>query len=98
MPLVSSLILDRCPTMRHAHLTLINPLGLHARAAAKSFSSEISLEIGAKKANGKSIMDLLMLGAPVGTEVALSANGTDEDQACEAISALILAGFHELDN
>ena len=104
MPLVSSLILDRCPTMRQAHLTLINPLGLHARAAAKlvgvatSFSSEISLEIGAKKANGKSIMDLLMLGAPVGTEVALSAKGTDEVQACEAISALILAGFHELDD
>ncbi|MBK89471.1 MAG: phosphocarrier protein HPr [Gammaproteobacteria bacterium] len=89
--------------MRQAHLTLINPLGLHARAAAKlvdvakSFGSDISLEINAKKADGKSIMDLLMLGAPVGAEVTLSVAGTDEDQACDAISALILAGFHEID-
>ena len=103
MPLVSLLILDLFTTMRQAHLTLINPLGLHARAAAKlvgvakSFGSDISLEINAKKADGKSIIDRLRLGAPVGAEVTLSVAGTDEDQACDAISALILAGFHEID-
>ena len=90
--------------MRDASLKLINPLGLHARAAAKfvgvakSFSSEVSIEVETKKADGKSIMDLLMLGAPVGSKVTLTLNGVDENEACDALSALIKAGFHELDD
>jgi len=50
--------------MRQVHLTLVNPLGLHARAAAKfvdaakAFGSDITIECGDKSANGKSIMDL----------------------------------------
>ena len=43
-------------------------------------------------------MDLLMLGAPVGSEVTLTLNGVDENAACDALSALIEAGFHELDD
>ena len=88
--------------MRNTKLMLINPLGLHARAAAKfvavakTFRSEISLQVDAKTADGKSIMDLLMLGAPAGTEVTLIAHGVDENAAHEALKALIQAGFHEL--
>ena len=98
------LISDLGPIMRDASLTLINPLGLHARAAAKfvgvakAFSSEVSIEVDTKKADGKSIMDLLMLGAPVGSKVTLTLNGVDENAACDALSALIEAGFHELDD
>lgn len=90
--------------MRNANLTLINPLGLHARAAAKfvgvakTFSSKVSIQIDTKQADGKSIMDLLMLGAPVGSKVTLTINGVDENEACDALSALIQAGFHELDD
>ena len=98
------LISKLCSIMRDASLTLINPLGLHARAAAKfvgvakAFSSEVSIEVDTKKADGKSIMDLLMLGAPVGSKVTLTLNGVDENAACDALSALIEAGFHELDD
>ena len=90
--------------MRDASLTLINPLGLHARAAArfvsvaKAFSSEVSIEVDTKKADDKSIMDLLLLGAPVGSKVTFTLDGVDENEACDALSALIKAGFHELDD
>ncbi len=43
-------------------------------------------------------MDLLMLGATVGSKVTLTLNGVDENEACDALSALIKAGFHELDD
>ena len=90
--------------MRQVHLTLINPLGLHARAAAKfvdaakAFGSDIIIECGDKSANGKSIMDLLMLGAPVHTEILLRIDGDDEEQAADALSALVCAGFYELED
>lgn len=92
--------------MRQIRLTLINPLGLHARAAAKfvdaakAFSAQITIQVGDRSANGKSIMDLLMLGAPVGSEVLLSVEGdddADETQAANTLSDLVKAGFYELD-
>ncbi len=90
--------------MRNASLTLINPLGLHARAAAKlvdvtkAFASNVTLAKADKAVDAKSIMAVLMLGAPVGTELELSVEGEDEDQAIEAIQALVEAGFYELDD
>ncbi len=90
--------------MRSATLTLINPLGMHARAAsklvdvAKGFASDITLEKDGKQVDGKSIMSLLMLGAAVGTELTVRVEGAeDEDAAFEAVCGLINAGFHELD-
>ncbi len=92
--------------MRQIRLTLINPLGLHARAAAKfvdaakAFSAQITIQVGDRSANGKSIMDLLMLGAPVGSEVLLSVEGdddADETQAANTLSDLVKSGFYELD-
>ena len=89
--------------MRSTTLTLINPLGLHARAAsklvdvAKSYASSITLTKEGQEVDGKSIMSLLLLGAPVGSELGLCAEGDDEDEALAGICALVEAGFYELD-
>jgi phosphocarrier protein len=90
-------------TLPRTRLTLVNPLGLHARAAskfvnlAKSFESDIRLgKDGADDANGKSIMSVMLLAAPVGSEVELSASGPDAEEAIEALSGLINEGFGEL--
>jgi len=88
--------------MRRTTITLTNPLGLHARAAStlvdttKAYASKITFLSNEKKVDGKSIMSLLMLGAPVGTHFELAVDGDDEDAALGAICALIEAGFHEL--
>ncbi|MEM7078658.1 MAG: HPr family phosphocarrier protein [Pseudomonadota bacterium] len=92
--------------MRKQRLELINPLGLHARAAAKlvdvcqGFASSISLRdpVSDKVVDGKSIMNLLLLGAPCGTELTVVCEGEDEEAALQAVSELINAGFYELDD
>ena len=89
--------------MRETNLTLINPLGLHARAAAKlvdackPFSSEIKLTHNGHSVDAKSIMSLLMLAAPVGSELQLEVSGEDEDDAYDAVCEVVNAGFYELD-
>lgn len=88
--------------MRETTLTLINPLGLHARAAAKlvdtckPFSSNIQLTLNDKSVDAKSIMSLLMLAAPVGSEIHLAVTGDDEDEAYLAVCEVVNAGFYEL--
>ena len=90
--------------MRTATLTLINPLGLHARAAsklvdvAKTYASTVSLQKDDQTVDGKSIMSLLLLGAPVGTELILTVEGEDEEDALLGICELVEAGFYELDD
>ena len=82
-------------------LTLKNKLGLHARAAAKlvqlseSFQSDIRIIKDDVEANGKSILNVLLLAAPVGTELEFRVDGTDENEALKAIEALIEARFQE---
>ena len=90
--------------MRQTTLTIVNPLGLHARAAsklvdvAKHFAAHITLtNDSGVEADAKRIMSLLLLGAPVGSQVALSVEGEDEDDAFDSLTALIRAGFFELD-
>ena len=84
-------------------LTLINPLGLHARAASKlvalsqTFACELLIEKDGKQVDAKSIMGLLTLGAPVGSELILHADGEDDQQAIDAITDLIQRGFDELE-
>ena len=76
---------------------------MHARAAsklvgvAKCFASDIKLFKDGNEVDGKSIMSLLLLGAPAGSQLELSVDGDDEDDAFEAVCALVEAGFHELD-
>jgi phosphocarrier protein len=87
--------------MAEANITIINKLGLHARAAAKfvtlasGFDSEIELARNGKAVNGKSIMGVMMLAASQGTELTLRAKGSDEDEAIEKISELIADRFGE---
>ena len=82
-------------------ITVSNKLGLHARAAAKltqlagQFSSEIFISKGAQRVNAKSIMGVMMLAAGIRTPVKVQANGSDADQALEAIKKLFDDKFGE---
>ena len=84
-----------------AKLPVLNRLGLHARAAAKiaslasTFQAEIVLERDGGKADARSILDILGLGCPQGTEVRLRAEGPDAFQAVAAISDLFYGYFGE---
>jgi len=82
-------------------VTVINRLGLHARAAtrlvncASDFDSEIMVRKGQRAVNGKSIMGVLTLAAAIGTELTIAAEGTDEQQAIDAVIRLINNRFGE---
>ena len=82
-------------------LTVANKLGLHARAAAKlvalasNFASEISIQKGERKINGKSIMGVMMLAASQNTIVNVSIEGEDELQAMIEIEKLFTNLFDE---
>ena len=76
---------------------------MHARAAAKfvslasTFNSEIELEKGHRRVNGKSIMGVMMLAASKGSTVTLYADGRDEDNAVLRLENLIKSRFGEKD-
>ena len=82
-------------------VTVINPQGFHARPAhlfvklAASFPCHIEIVKGNEVINGKSILDLLTLGAGNGTTLTLRANGPDAQEAVEALARLIEGGFGE---
>lgn len=83
------------------NLTLVNKLGLHARAANKlldctgQFASSIFVSHGANRADAKSIMSVMLLAAPVGSELLFEIEGPDEEAAADAIEALVTARFGE---
>ncbi|MDH5377444.1 MAG: HPr family phosphocarrier protein [Gammaproteobacteria bacterium] len=87
--------------MIRKQITIINKLGLHARAAAKlvtcasGFTSTVKLCRGNREVNGKSIMGVMMLAASQGTELELIIEGEDEQQADNAICELINNYFEE---
>jgi phosphocarrier protein len=82
-------------------VTISNKLGLHARASAKltklagSFTCEVWITRGERRVNAKSIMGVMMLAAGIGTEVTIETEGADEQQAMEALLALINDKFGE---
>jgi phosphocarrier protein len=82
-------------------ITIINKLGLHARAAAKlvktagGYSSQITLDKAGQEVNGKSIMGVMMLAASQGTELTLKVDGPDEQEAMTALTDLINDRFGE---
>jgi phosphocarrier protein HPr len=82
-------------------VTIVNKLGLHARAAAKfvtlaaKFASEIHLQRGPRQVNGKSIMGVMMLAAARGTPLTIVASGHDENEAVAALENLINGRFGE---
>jgi phosphotransferase system HPr (HPr) family protein len=84
-------------------VTIRNALGLHARPAgvlsqvANQFSSNIYIQKGLMKVNAKSIMGIMMLAASRGTQLTIRAEGSDEEDAVEALSQLVESGFEEAD-
>jgi phosphocarrier protein len=89
--------------MTVSKITVRNPLGLHARPAAKlvdcasRFSSEIKLNYQDKNIDAKSIMSVLMLAAAMGAELELHISGEDEEAARAALEQLFESGFGELE-
>lgn len=87
--------------MTSARVTIVNVLGFHARAAARfvdlaaTFRSTIEIERGPDRVDGKSILGILTLAAPRGTEVRIFANGPDEREAVAALAGLIEDRFGE---
>jgi phosphocarrier protein HPr len=87
--------------MATKEFTIINRLGLHARAAAQlvqaanRFQSEITVEKEGMEVNGKSIMGILMLAAPQGSRIRVGVQGEDEEQAMATLEKLINDGFGE---
>ncbi|MEX2489042.1 MAG: HPr family phosphocarrier protein [Pseudomonadales bacterium] len=81
--------------------TIINKLGLHARAASKfvstaqAYSANITVRVGDRSANGKSIMAMMVLQGVPGTELEIYCEGDDEEDACQAIVSLINDRFGE---
>jgi phosphocarrier protein HPr len=82
-------------------LVISNKLGLHARASAKltklasSFQSDVFMSRNGRRVNAKSIMGIMMLAAGLGSEVELETEGVDEQQANEALAALVNDKFGE---
>jgi phosphocarrier protein len=80
-------------------VTITNPLGMHARAAARfvrrasSYRSRVQVGRDARVMDGKSIMGLLLLSAAHGTVITISTDGPDEHEALEALCLLVNAGF-----
>ena len=91
--------------MLEPQLTIVNKLGLHARAAGKlvnltkTFSSQVTLsradESNAEEVDGKSIMAVMLLAAPIGSELNIRVDGEDEAAAMTAITELISNRFGE---
>jgi phosphotransferase system HPr (HPr) family protein len=90
--------------MLETELKIINPLGLHARAAAQlvrlagKFASKIIIKRCDNNlyADAKSILNILTLAASKGTILKLEVDGKDEEQAFEEIKTLFANGFGEL--
>jgi phosphocarrier protein len=84
-----------------AEVSIINKKGLHARASAafvktaEQFDAEITVTKDEQRVNGGSIMALLMLGAGQGSTILIETEGPEAEEALEALTALVEAGFHE---
>jgi phosphocarrier protein len=87
--------------MARKTLTIINKLGLHARAAARfvqvasGFECDISVVHASKEVSGKSIMGMMMLAAGMGTSIHIIATGKDEETALNKLEELIADRFGE---
>ena len=81
--------------------TISNKLGLHARASAKltklagSFPCEVWMAKGGRRVNAKSIMGVMMLAAGIGSVVTVETDGPQEQEAMDALLALIADKFGE---
>jgi phosphocarrier protein len=82
-------------------VTIVNQLGMHARAAAKfvqmaaRFESRVHLARDGRQMDGKSIMGILLLAAARGSTLTITAEGHDELDAVDALARLVESGFGE---
>ena len=82
-------------------VTVVNQLGMHARAAAKfvhlaaRYQAHVRVARDAREMDGKSIMGILLLAAARGSTLKISADGADEHDAVDALVALVQSGFGE---
>jgi phosphocarrier protein len=82
-------------------VTVVNRLGLHARAAARfvhaaaKFESQIRVGLGTRMMDGKSILGILLLAAGRGATLTITADGADEAAAADALAQLVESGFGE---
>ncbi|MEP7117218.1 MAG: HPr family phosphocarrier protein [Acidobacteriota bacterium] len=82
-------------------VTIVNQLGLHARAAARfvqlagRFRSKVRVTRDGRQVDGKSIMGILLLAAAKGAVITISADGLDEADALQSLAALVRTGFGE---
>lgn len=87
--------------MIQTDIEIVNKLGLHARAAAKlvstaaRYSSQIELRFADQVADAKSIMAVMMLAASKGSRIEIHVSGSDEQEAMDALCALIDNYFDE---
>lgn len=87
--------------MAEQTVVITNPMGLHARAAAKfvrlssKFESEIFVRFRDMEVDGKSIMGVMMLAAASGSELLISASGSDENAAVAELATLVETDFRE---
>ena len=87
--------------MQTQEITIVNKLGLHARASAKltklagSFQCDVWMSKGQRRVNAKSIMGVMMLPAALGSQVVLETDGPQETEALQALVALIEDKFGE---
>lgn len=87
--------------MQQRTVTIINRLGLHARAAAKlvklatGFQSSVLIKARQKTADAKSIFSVLLLAATQNTEIEITVEGPDEEEAIGALCKLIADKFDE---
>ena len=87
--------------MTSQDVTVVNQLGMHARAAAKfvhvagRYRSRVRVSRDAREMDGKSIMGILLLAAARGSTITISADGSDEADAVAALAALVESGFGE---
>jgi phosphocarrier protein len=84
-----------------ADVTIVNALGLHARAAARfvqlagRYRSRIRVSRDGRQVDGKSIMGILLLAAARGAVITITAEGIDETDALQSLAALVRTGFGE---
>lgn len=86
---------------KQGQITIVNKLGLHARAASKfvglanKYEADVWLAVEDREVNAKSILGVLMLAAAKGTQVSLRCEGAQAEAAYDALAALVADGFGE---
>lgn len=87
--------------MKSVQLTIVNEVGLHARPAtlfvkaAQKHAADITVSYDDKTVNAKSLLGLLTLGAAKGAIITVEAQGSDEEEALNALTALVDTNFGE---